>query len=308
MEALTILFPVFFMMALGFVSRVRGWITPQQKEGAKAIVFTVLFPILIFQLTMTANIERSTIFLVLYVVLFFTVCLVVGKLLSGFTGKKFAHMSPYLLTSCEASSVTLPLYISIVGPSVNTVLIDLGGLLFVFILLPVVLARQTAASTSAKGIAKNIFTNSFVIAVIAGLLMNFTGAYAAIMHSAAATLVTDTLSQATAPIVGVILFVLGYELTIDKEMLGSLVKLFVLRLALYLVCIEGFYLLFPQRMSDKIFAAAVWLYFMSPPGFALPTVISPVIKSEEDQNFCSALISLFLIVTLIVYTVLVVTW
>ena len=293
MEALTILFPVFFMMALGFVSRVRGWITPQQKEGAKAIVFTVLFPILIFQLTMTANIERSTIFLVLYVVLFFTVCLVVGKLLSGFTGKKFAHMSPYLLTSCEASSVTLPLYISIVGPSVNTVLIDLGGLLFVFILLPVVLARQTAASTSAKGIAKNIFTNSFVIAVIAGLLMNFTGAYAAIMHSAAATLVTDTLSQATAPIVGVILFVLGYELTIDKEMLGSLVKLFVL---------------FPQRMSDKIFAAAVWLYFMSPPGFALPTVISPVIKSEEDQNFCSALISLFLIVTLIVYTVLVVTW
>lgn len=308
MEALTILFPVFFMMALGFVSRVRGWITPRQKEGAKAIVFTVLFPILIFQLTMTANIERSTIFLVLYVVLFFTVCLVMGKLLSGFTGKKFAHMSPYLLTSCEASSVTLPLYISIVGPSVNTVLIDLGGLLFVFILLPVVLARQTAANTSAKGIAKNIFTNSFVIAVIAGLFMNFTGAYAAIMHSAAATLVTDTLSQATAPIVGVILFVLGYELTIDKEMLGSLLRLFVLRLALYLVCIGGFYLLFPQRMSDKIFAAAVWLYFMSPPGFALPTVISPVIKSEEDQNFCSALISLFLIVTLIVYTVLVVTW
>jgi len=32
--ALTTLFPVFFMLALGFTSRIKGWITQEQKVGA----------------------------------------------------------------------------------------------------------------------------------------------------------------------------------------------------------------------------------------------------------------------------------
>ena len=34
MAALTTLFPVFFMLALGFIARVKGWITLEQKNGA----------------------------------------------------------------------------------------------------------------------------------------------------------------------------------------------------------------------------------------------------------------------------------
>lgn len=35
------------MKALGFTARVCRWITPQQNEGAKTIVFQVLFPFLL---------------------------------------------------------------------------------------------------------------------------------------------------------------------------------------------------------------------------------------------------------------------
>lgn len=35
MSALSTLFPVFFMVLLGFISRVKGFVTPEQKEGAK---------------------------------------------------------------------------------------------------------------------------------------------------------------------------------------------------------------------------------------------------------------------------------
>ena len=37
MAALTTLFPVFFMLALGFIARVKGWITLEQKNGSNAI-------------------------------------------------------------------------------------------------------------------------------------------------------------------------------------------------------------------------------------------------------------------------------
>ncbi|WRK52422.1 hypothetical protein SD457_18860 [Coprobacillaceae bacterium CR2/5/TPMF4] len=51
---------------------------------------------------------------------------------------------------------------------------------------------------------------------------------------------------------------------------------------------------------------AVLIYFMSPTGFAVPMLISPLNKSEEDADFQSAFISLFMVITLIVYTVIVI--
>ena len=47
MSALSTLFPVFFMIILGMIARIKNFISPKQKEGANHIVFNVLFPILI---------------------------------------------------------------------------------------------------------------------------------------------------------------------------------------------------------------------------------------------------------------------
>ena len=49
MVALTTLFPVFFMLALGFISRLKGWITPTQKDGANAIVLDMSLLLLLLQ-------------------------------------------------------------------------------------------------------------------------------------------------------------------------------------------------------------------------------------------------------------------
>lgn len=62
MVALTTLFPVFFMVALGLLARIKGFVTPEQKNGANNIVFNVLFPILIFNVLFTSKIEISAIY------------------------------------------------------------------------------------------------------------------------------------------------------------------------------------------------------------------------------------------------------
>lgn len=41
MTALSTLFPVFFMIGSGVFARIKGWITPQQKEGANHIIFNL---------------------------------------------------------------------------------------------------------------------------------------------------------------------------------------------------------------------------------------------------------------------------
>ena len=297
MNALSTLFPVFFMIILGMIARIKGFISPEQKEGTNHIVFNVLFPILIFNVLFTAKIESSAILIVVYVLIAFTLALVLGKCITKFTGKEVGHISPYLLTTCEGGNVALPLYTSIVGVAYasNTVIFDIAGTVIAFIIIPVLVAKATSGNTSTKELLKTIFTNSFVIAVMLGIVLNLLGVYDLLSH-------TNTIQQATAPIVSLILLIIGYNLKINKDTLGSLLKLVGVRIVFYIFVIAGFFVFFPHLMADKIYMMAVLIYFMCPTGFAMPMLISPLNKSEEDEDFTAAFISLFMVITLIVYT------
>ena len=57
-------------------------------------------------------------------------------------------------------------------------------------------------------------------------------------------------------------------------------------------------------MTDNIFKAGVLLYFMCPTGFPVPLQIKPLVKSEDEENFISAFISLFMITALVAYSVI----
>ena len=151
----------------------------------------------------TATIETDHIKIIGYVFGVYLLALVAGKLLAPLAGKKYAHFSPYLLTVVEGGNVALPLYLSIVGKSSNTVIFDIAGTVIAF---PVLIAKEAATGSSMKEMIKSIFTNSFVIAVIVGLVLNFTGIYDLLIASQFGEMITGTLSQATTPIVSMILF------------------------------------------------------------------------------------------------------
>ena len=308
MTALSTLFPVFFMIGLGAFARIKGWVTPQQKEGANHIVFNILFPIMIFNVLFTANISVSVIWIVLYVFIAFVLTMVLGKLLSQFTGAKMAHISPYLLTTTEGGNVALPLYTSIVGLSYasNTVIFDIAGSLMAFVVMPIMVAKETSGKTSFKELLKTICTSSFLIAVALGLILNLIGGYTFLQTTPLIDIYTNTINQATGPIVGMILLIIGFNLKIQKETLPSLIKLLCVRFVLFAGIIAGFFILFPSMMADQIYMIAVLIYFMSPTGFAVPMIISPFNKTEEDEDFQSAFISLYMVITLIVYAMIVV--
>ena len=308
MAALSTLFPVFFMIGLGVFARIKGWITPQQKEGANHIIFNILFPIMIFNVLFTANISVSVIWIVLYVFIAFVLTMVLGKLLSQFTGAKMAHISPYLLTTTEGGNVALPLYTSIVGLSYasNTIIFDIAGSLMAFVVMPIMVAKETSGKTSFKELLKTICTSSFLIAVALGLILNLIGGYTFFHISPLIDIYTNTINQATGPIVGMILLIIGFNLKIQKEALPSLIKLLCVRFVLFAGIIAGFFILFPSMMADQIYMIAVLIYFMSPTGFAVPMIISPLNKTEEDEDFQSAFISLYMVITLIVYALIVV--
>lgn len=306
MAAVTTLLPVFFMLALGLVAHRMGWVTPEQKAGTNTVVFTLLFPIMIFNALCGAAIDSSMLAVVGFVFVAFLVAIVLGRLVASFVGEDYAHFAPYLLTTVEGGSVALPLYTSLVGPSSNTVIFDLAGIAICFIVVPILVSREGSKGASPRDMVMNIFTNSFVIAVIAGLVMNFTGLYGAMLASPFGEAYTTTVGLATQAITPMILFCLGYDFSIDKSTLAPLIKLSLIKTAFYGLVIAGFFLLFPNLMADKLFMMAVLIYFTSPTGAGLVPIISPLFKRDGDASFASAFIPLYLVVTLVVYTFVVV--
>ena len=306
MNALTTLFPVFFMVALGLIARIRGWITSKQKDGTNHIIFNILFPFLIFNIILTSTIEASSIWIVLYVFVVFIIAVLVGKVINKLVNHKYSHISPYMLTTCEGGNVALPLYLSIVGSSSNTVIFDLAGTLMCFVIIPVIVAKISAGKVSFKQLVKKIFSNSFVIAVILAMILNFSGVYNFLATSQFIDIYTNTIEMVTGPIVGMILFIIGYNLNINKETLNVIIKMITVRVLFYFLVILGFFIIFPELMADEIYLMAVLIYFMSPTGFALPMQISPLYQNEDDTSFTSAFISLNMIITLIVYVFVVI--
>lgn len=306
MTVLTTLFPVFFMLLLGLVSHIKGWVTVNQKNGANSIIFKILFPVLVFNLMANANIELSHISIILYVYIAYLVILVIGKFITQHITKKYQKFAPYLLTVVEGGNVALPLYLSIVGQSSTTVIFDLGGIMICFITIPILIAKEVSAGSSYKDIIKSIFTNTFVIAVILGLFMNFTGLYELLLASSFGDMISTTINQVTAPIIPMILFILGYDLNIDSHNLKPVLRLIAVKFVYYTFVILGFFVLFPELMADKSFMMAPIIYFMCPTGFGLMPIIEPLYQDEDDASFTSAFVSIFMIVTLFVYTMVVI--
>lgn len=306
MTVLTTLFPVFFMLLLELVSHIKGWVTVNQKNGANSIIFKILFPVLVFNLMANANIELSHISIILYVYIAYLVILVIGKFITQHITKKYQKFAPYLLTVVEGGNVALPLYLSIVGQSSTTVIFDLGGIMICFITIPILIAKEVSAGSSYKDIIKSIFTNTFVIAVILGLFMNFTGLYELLLASSFGDMISTTINQVTAPIIPMILFILGYDLNIDSHNLKPVLRLIAVKFVYYAFVILGFFVLFPELMADKSFMMAPIIYFMCPTGFGLMPIIEPLYQDEDDASFTSAFVSIFMIVTLFVYTMVVI--
>lgn len=306
MAALQTLVPVFFMLGLGYLSRVKKWISPEQKAGANTIVFTVLFPIMIFSLLGSAQLRLETAGIIVYVTVAFFLAMILGKILGTFTGIKQAHFSPYLLTTVEGGAVALPLYLSIVGQSSNTVIFDLAGSIIAFLVIPIMIAKTSEGQKSRSQLAKEVFFHPFVIAILLGIFFNLTGLQSWILQSSFASLYTGIIDKATGPILGMILFVLGYDFHLDFHTLKSMLRLMMVRLVYYIFVIAGFFLLFPSFMADKFFLIAVLLYFMCPTGFAMPLLIQDSFKDEGDRAYVATFISLYMAITILVYTVLVV--
>ena len=307
MKVLETIFPVFFMLLLGFLSRKFRWITPAQKDGVKKVLFSIVLPIVVFNAIFTSDIQPSLFFVILYALLAWCIAFMIGKLCSRWISERYSKIVPHMLWTVEGGSVALPLYTSIVGEgyAINTITFDMAGIIVGFVLIPILVSKESACNAPSSEIIKKILTNSFVLALVFGLILNFMGIYSLLDKINVLTIYTDTISMATVSLTGLILFSMGYELSLKVSMVKPILRLFLVRILTSIMIVLGIFLLFPQLMEDRFFMIAVLVYFSCPTGFANQLQVQPLFQDETDESFLSTYLSLYMIITLIDYVLIV---
>lgn len=306
MTALATILPVFCMIGLGLFARIRRLVTAEQVGGMMHIVNTLLFPIMVFNAIFTSSFQLSALAVIAFVFAAHLAAMGVGALLRRSTGGPFAELSPFLMATVDGGNVCYPLYASLVGAQYigNVVLLDLACMLVVFLVIPVLIAARTAQTADAKSLLRGLLKNPTVLCILLGLALNLLGVPALLETAGLYDIYSGIVSTITAPIVGCILFQIGYNFQLEKGGLAPLLRCIALRVLLMSAVIALFFVLFPAQTADPAFRILVPLYFLCPPALVLSSQLEPLLRTERDRRFISAFLSLYMVVTLLAFSIL----
>lgn len=291
--------PVILMLAAGYMCKRKRFFDEGGLAGLKAVISHVTLPVVLFQAFLTAeyNLHVLLVFAVVY-------CGFGAALLAGYGLRRFAspygRFAPFLMTCAEGGMLGYALYGLIAGKE-NTYLfamVDIGQTVFAYTVFLSMLKVTDGGSVSPKEILHNVLTNKACIGMLAGIVLGVSGAGKLILGSPVGGIAESLMAFVTAPTAGIILIIVGYELSLDRELLGPVLKTVALRLAVYAVILTAasaiiFHII---PFDKKLFMALLVMYSLPAP-FIIPLYADV----KEDGGYISSTLSVGTLVLVALY-------
>jgi predicted permease len=297
--------PVLLIIALGVLLRRMRILSIATVGELKKLAVTVTLPALLF--LAFANLHAEARYLGIIAIMFLACFggLLVGRLVQPLTGIR-ASTFPMLFTGFEAGMMGYALFSSIYGTE-NLhwfALVDLGHVLFVFIVLIPVLQRSKGGVWVFRDLIVGMVRTPVILAIAAGLVADQVGFLQALTRSS----VTAGIPQAIAIVGGMttplVAILIGFDLRLSLRGLGRPALTLGLRLLFWipvgLVTAE----LVLQRWLHlgRWPVAAIMLLVVLPPPFVIPIFLPE--EKQEDLDFTIRTLALATLVTLVAATLL----
>lgn len=299
---LRMVLPVLLMLCIGMLCRKKIVVQKQGIAGLKALVVNVCLPAVLLRAFSTATYSLGIIAIALSM---FAICLL--ALGAGFVLSKAARaprITPFLLTGFEAGMLGYALYTLMFGAKAVTdfATVDLGQVLFVFTVYLSLLRRgEPRGKGSLAASLKAMVTSPIIIAIAAGVAIGASGLGRMIEATAAGSVIAGTLDFIAAPTAAVILFVVGYDLTLKKQSLKAALSAVAARaLLMALLCVAVLLSLGALLPISDTLRWAFILMFILPPPFVLPIFTT----SGDETAYASAALSMHTVLTLVAFGVI----
>ena len=290
--------PVLVMFLLGWLCARKKVFDRQGLAGIKNLVGNVLLAVVLFNAFFTAEYSGriALTFGVVYVSC--ALGLAAGFLLRRFA-KPYSRFFPFLVTNFEGGMMGYALF-GLLYPGRTHVfaMVDIGQTLAAYTLFLVTLQAVSTGRADPKSLVKSAFGNPVLVGILLGIVLGITGVGKWIQSIPAGQVITETISFVSAPVSGLILIIVGYELSFRKNLLRPVLITVALRLLIMALLLGIDYLLiFSFIPFDKQLFAAVMLAWSLPAPFIIPLYAD----LGEDSEYISTALSIETIISIALF-------
>jgi predicted permease len=214
--------------------------------------------------------------------------------------KKYPYKNlPMISGAQESGMLGVPLFLILFG-SANVYHMVILDLTQAIVGQPTIAIVSCDAGDSPKPgeILKKVFTSPLVIACLIALGLNLSGAGTLLLESGIGQVVTEVTTFLGQPVSTLMIFSVGYNLSLSAENRGEILKLCLLRLTIFSAIAGVLQLLL--CLIPNITALTRWamlLYCLLPASYIAPSLG----KTEQERTVASGVSSLLTVVTLAVF-------
>ncbi len=290
--------PVVLMFLLGRLCSKKQIFTLQGLAGIKSLVGSVLLPVVLFNAFFTAEYSGKIALTFGTVYISCALGLAVGFLLRRFM-KPHGRFLPFLVTNFEGGMMGYALYgLLYPGKTHIFAMADIGQTLAAFTFYITVLQAVGSGKSDPKTLLRDAVRNPVLIAIVLGVVLGATGIGQRVLSSGAGKLVSDTISFISAPVSGLILVIVGYELRFRKELLRPVLLTVGLRIAVTAALLGlGALAVFSIIPFEKPLFTALLLAWSLPAPFIIPLYAD----LGSDGEYVSTTLSMQTVVSIVLF-------
>lgn len=304
MNVLKVVLPVFVMIAAGVLCRRTQFLSQKGIDDLKKLLTTVILPVAIFEGMATGDYSGKTGLVVAAMFGVVVVTFVLGFVLNRLVKEPYRKYFPFLMSVYEGGMIAYPLFINLCGSDAlsKIAVLDIAGCAFCFsVYINVLVQMESGEKATVKDTLLSAFRNPVFIATLLGVLCGATGVIKRLIASPAGPVYLGIEGMFTSALSAMILIVVGYSFSLEKRLIGPCLAAIFSRFALQALSAIPMVLLVKSLFpGDRVMLAAILLYLAAPPSFSMPTFV----KSEEGAKYLATANSLYVIVTIIVYSCL----
>ena len=271
LSILQMVVPVVCTFLLGCFCRQKCILTPEGLAGIRALVSSVLLPVVLFNAFLTA--EYTPKIALTFVTLFLACSL---GLLAGFLLRRLAEphgkFMPFLVTNFEGGMLGYALYgLLYPGQTATFAMMDIGQTFAAHTVFLVALVAVSGSGAKPADAMKRAIRTPALIGSLLGVLLGLAGVGRAVLSGAPGAIVRDLIAFVTAPTSALILIIVGYDLGFKRELLRPVAVTVALRLAVMAALAAlGYAVIFHFVPFDKPLFVALLLACSLPAPFIVP--------------------------------------
>lgn len=298
LSVLEMVLPVVVMLFIGYFCRVSGILTKDGLGGIKSVISNITLPVVLFKAFYATSYSLDSLFMFGVVFISCSLALGCGFLLNRFVPD--SRLMPYLLSGFEVGMLGYALFGLLAGPDQLSYMatVDLGQVLFVFTVYLTLLKNATGQRPSLKEMLKEMSKNPAFRGVTLGIIVGVTGIGNLITASPFIPIFSAVIEMITLPTSGMILIIVGYELSMRRNLIIPVVKTLVFRIIVMgvLLCAASL-IIFQVVPFDKQLFMALILLFSLPAPFVIPLYADV----ESEGIYISNTLSMGTLITILIF-------